>query len=139
MLPGVRLVRAPLALIAAVALAAGCGDGGGRDSPPADEVAQTVADLERALRDRDLEGVCERILSPDARRRAGGEECPRRLARTTRGVEAPTIELVNVTLGRGSATARVRARAGDERPALDSISLVRGPDGYRVDRLSADD
>jgi hypothetical protein len=138
MLPDVMRAPSAVTLLAFVALiAAGCGGGPARESPSVDGIAETIADLEEALSERDLGRICDRIFSPEARLRAGGEECPRRLARTTRAVERPRLELVSVTLGRDSAIARVRASAGDEPPALDSMRFVAVEGAYRVDSLSS--
>lgn len=138
MLPGVTRAPAAAALAATLALfAGGCGGAAASDSPKVDGVTEAIAGLEEALSDRDLRRVCERIFSPEARRRAGGEECPRRLARTTRRAESPRIEVVDVELGRAGATAKVRAWTGDDSPAIDSVRLVPAGGGYRIDSLSS--
>lgn len=138
MLPAVTRAPAAAALAANLALlAAGCGGAGGPDARVVEGVTETIEELEDALADRDLARVCERIFSPEARRRAGGEECPRRLARTTSAVDSPSIELVDVDVARGGALAEVRAWTGDDPPAIDSMRLVRGEGGYRIDSLSS--
>ncbi len=136
MLSVVKRAPTAAALAASLALAVGCGEAGGRDSAAVENVAETVEEFEAALGDRDLARVCDQLFSPEARRRAGGEECPRRLARTTASVERPKLELLSVALDRVRATARVRAWAGEERPAIDSMRLVPGEGGYRIDSLS---
>lgn len=137
MLPAVKRVAAAPALAATLALlGAGCGGPEARDSASIERIAETIDELEQALGEGDLDRVCEQILSPEARRRAGGEECPRRLARTTVAVERPRIELMSVTLGSTGALARVRAWTDDEPPALDSMRLVATPGGYRIESLS---
>lgn len=138
MLPAVNCAPAAAALAAILALgASACGETGARGSPSVDGVAEAIEGLEDALGARELGRVCEQILSPEARRRAGGEECASRLARTTGGVRSPRIELLSVTLGRGGAIARVRASNGEEPPAIDSVRLVPGEGGYRIDSLSS--
>ena len=138
MLPVVTRAPSAAALTAFFALVvAGCGGASARESPSVDGIAETVANLEQALAERDLGRICNRIFSPEARRRAGGEECPRRLARTTRTVERPRLELVRVTLGRDSAVARLRASSAGEPPALDSMRLVAVEGAWRVDSLSS--
>ena len=137
MLPVVKRVAAAWALAATLALlGAACGGPEGGDSASVDRIAETIDELEQALGERDLERVCKEILSAEARRRAGGEECPRRLRRTTVAVQQPRIELVSVTLGSAGALARVRAWTDDEPPALDSMRLVAESDGYRIESLS---
>ena len=133
------LVRAPFAAALAASIllvAAGCGDSSGRETASVDGIEQTLADLEEALSERDSGRICDRIFSPEARRRAGGEECRRRLKRTTEALDSPSLELVSVTLGAGSAVAQVRADAGDAPPAIDSMRFVPIEGVYRVDSLS---
>ena len=136
MLPAVKRAPTAAALVASLALAVACGEAAGRDSAAVEDVAETVEEFEAALGERDLARVCDQLFSPEARRRAGGEECPRRLARTRARVERPKLELVSVALDGGRASARVRAWTGQERPAIDSIRLVPGEGGYRIDSLS---
>ena len=134
------VMRAPsaVALAAFFALiAAGCGGTPVREAPSVDGIADTIAELEQALSERDLARICDRIFSPEARRRAGGEECQRRLARTTRTVESPRLELLSIDLRPEGALARVRASAGDEPPAVDSMRFVAVEGVYRVDSLSS--
>lgn len=138
MLPVVTRAPSAATLAAFLALiAAGCGGTPARETPSVDGITETIADLEQALAERDLGRICNRIFSPEARRRAGGEECPRGLARTTRTVERPQLELVSITLGRDSATARVRASSANEPPALDSMGFVPVEGAWRVDSLSS--
>jgi hypothetical protein len=126
---------AALAVVAALA-ACGQGDGEAPRSAAAESIADAVEELERALAEGDYERICERVFSAEGRRRAGGEECARRLARSSAGVEDPTIELVSITLGPGEATARVRAYSEGERPAIDVVRLVPVEGDYRIESLS---
>jgi hypothetical protein len=138
MLPAVKRAPAWAAVAATLALGACGGEASAPGAAPTVEgIANAIEELEGALDDRDLDRVCERVFSPEARRRAGGEECRARLMRTTRNLDDPRIELVSIRLGRGSATARVRAWTADEAPAIDSIELVPSGTGYRVESLSA--
>jgi hypothetical protein len=138
MLPGVKRAQSAATLAAFFALvSAGCGGPTPREAPSVDGITETLADLEEALSERDIVRICDRILSPDARRRAGGEECPRRVARTTRRVRDPELELVSITLDGEGAIARVRASTDDEAPALDSMRFVAVDGAYRVDSLSS--
>ena len=139
MLPAVKRAYAGPVLAAMLALAA-CG-GEERTSARnavAEQVAAVVEELESALEARDYERVCERVLSPEGRRRAGGEECVRRLSRTAAGVDDPSIELLSITVGPQDATARVRALADGERPAIDVIRLTPAEGGYRIESMSGE-
>lgn len=134
------LVHAPFAAALAASfllVVPGCGESSGRGTASVDGIEQTLADLEDALAARDSGRICDRIFSPAARRRAGGEECRRRLSRTTEALDSPRLELVSVTLGNDSAIARVRAEAGGAPPAIDSMRFVSIEGAYRVDSLSS--
>ena len=137
MLPAVKRAPAAAALVAILAVT-GCGGGVERSSrpDPREQISQAIEDLEDALGAHDYRRICERILSPEGRRRAGGEECERRLARTSAGVRGPEIELVAVTQERNASVAHVRAYAEGERPAIDVVRLAPFEGGYRVESLS---
>jgi hypothetical protein len=137
MLPAVKRTPACAALAATLALAACGGEASGPGKAPSvAAIADAIEELEDALGDRDLDRVCNRVFSPEARRRAGGEECRARLVRTTRNLDDPRIEMLSIRFRRDAATARVRAWTGDEPPAIDSIELVPVGRGYRVESLA---
>jgi len=127
-----------VAILASILALPACGEEefGAPDRGSLERIEETIDAFEEALEDRDLEGVCERIFSPEGRRRAGGEECPRRLARTVARVRDPDLELLGVTLGRGAAIARVRASSAGAEPAIDTIRLVVVEGRYRIESLS---
>jgi len=135
MLPAVKPAPAA-AVLAAILLLEGCGGGGSPDDLARERVSRTIADLEDALAGRDFGRICDRIFSPEGRRRAGGEECRDRLARTSAGVRNPELELVSLRRVDGGAIARVRASSAGEQPAIDVIRLVPAGRGYRVESLS---
>jgi hypothetical protein len=137
MLPAVKSAPA-VAILASILALAACGEGGSRvpEGGSVQRVEETIDAFEEALEDRDLAGVCERIFSPEGRRRAGGEECPRRLTRTVAGVRDPDLELLGVTLGRNAAIARVRVSSAGAEPAIDTIRLVVVDGRYRIESLS---
>ena len=138
MLPAVK--SAPAAAILASILAfAACGEGlsPAPEGDSVERIEETIDAFEDALEERDLERVCDRIFSPEGRLRAGGEECPRRLARTLARVRDPDIEVLGVTLGRDAAIARVRAGSAGEEPAIDTIRLVIIEGRYHIESLSA--
>ena len=135
MLPAVKRARAA-AVGAAILALAGCGGGGSGDGAVSARADKTVEDLQDALAAHDFRRICDVIFSPEGRRRAGGEECQRRLARTSAGVKDPEIELVSARREGDAVVARVRAYADGERPAIDVVRLVPGGGGYRVESLS---
>ena len=137
MLPAVKSVRAVATLVSVLAFAA-CGEGepGVPEGGSVERIEETIDAFEEALEDRDLERVCDRVFSPEGRRRAGGEECPRRLGRALVRVRDPDLELVGVTLGRDAAIARMRASSAGEEPAIDTVRLAVVEGGYRIESLS---
>ena len=137
MLPAVT--RAPaVAILAALLAFTACGEEAptARQDRLVERIEETVDDFEEALEKRDLRRVCDVVFSPEGRRRAGGEECPRRLARSMAGMRDPDLELLGVTLGRDAAIARVRASSAGEEPAIDTIRLVVVEGRYRIESLS---
>ncbi len=137
MLPAVKSAPA-VAILASIVAFAACGEelSTAPEGDSVERVEETIDAFEDALEERDLEQVCERIFSPEGRLRAGGEECPRRLARTVARVRDPDLELLGATLGRGAAIARVRASSAGEEPAIDTIRLVVIESRYRIESLS---
>ncbi len=137
MLPAVKSAPA-VAILASILAFAACGEGRSPapDGDSAERIEETIDAFEDALEERDLERVCNRIFSPEGRLRAGGEECPRRLGRTVARVRDPDLELLEVTHGRDTAIARVRAGSAGEEPAIDTIRLVLIEGRYRIESLS---
>jgi hypothetical protein len=99
------------------------------------EVEAVIERLERAVAARDWPAICDRLFTPDARRRAGGADCPRLLRSDAAGIRSPRIEVVSIELERDRALARVRSRASGQPPLADTIELRRAADGYRVEAL----
>ena len=130
-----RMAAAALALVAL----GGCSSGGDDEPKPARgatrQVAATVDALERAVRAGDWESVCNRLFSASARRRAGGEDCPRLLRSTARDVELPRISIAAIRVSGDRAEVRVRSRAAGQPLLPDTLRLVREGGGFRVDSL----
>ncbi len=137
MLPAVTSASA-VAILASLLAFTACGKGGSTapEGGSVEPIEETIHAFEEALENRDLERVCDQIFSPEGRRRAGGEECPRRLARTVARVRDPDLELLGVTLSRDGAIAQVRASSAGEEPAIDTIRLVVVDGRYRIESLS---
>lgn len=118
---------------------AGCSFGGDDDSPKvsgaARQVSAVVERLERAIAARDWRSVCDDLLTPAARRRAGGADCPRLLRSDASDVRNPRIDVLSIVLKKGSAQARVRSRASGQPPLTDVIELRREGGGYRIESL----
>ena len=126
---------------AGAALAVALGGCGEREEPPlargpTAEAAATVQALERAAARRDFGAICRRLLAAEARRRLGGDGCPLRLRHRAAGLRSPRVGVVHITLrGRRAASVRVRARAAGERPADETIELVRERGRFRIAAL----
>jgi hypothetical protein len=118
----------------------GCSLGGDEKAQPprgaTKAVVATVQALERATRRHDFRTICNSLFTDAARRRAGGRGCPRLLRSTGREVRRPSIRVLSIELRGRRATVRVRTRAADQPPIDDTLKLVRGRDGYRIDALA---
>jgi|SRR5215211_2049779 len=101
----------------------------------AKQVAATVRALEHALRDRDWSAVCDDLLTPGGRRRAGGPDCVRLVRSSAGDLRRPTIELLAIDFKGPVAQARVRTRARGQPPLTDRITLLRTGGRYRIDSL----
>ena len=130
---------APTACIALLALA-GCSLGADDEPPPARgiprEIAALVERLEAATRRGDYASVCTDLLSAQARRRAGGRDCPRLLRSAAGEVRRPRLEVVRITVRGRFTEARVRSRAAGQPTLVDTVRFVREGSGYRIDALS---
>jgi hypothetical protein len=131
--------RPTLAGCVALLALSGCSLGRDEEAKPARgaprQVVAMVGRLERATRARDWRTICQAIFTPSARRRAGGSDCPRRLAADARDVRRPRIELLSIQVASNRATVRVRSRAVGQPPLVDVIELRRVRHAYRIEAL----
>jgi hypothetical protein len=132
---------ATIALSLALLGGTGCSLDGSSEPKPAKgasrDVGAVVQRLERAAGRADWRTVCDRIFTAGARKRAGGNDCPRLLRSDAEGIVRPSIEVLHITLKRrGGAAVRVRSRARGQPPLEDVIELKREGGGYRVDSLA---
>jgi hypothetical protein len=103
---------------------------------PARRVALVVDRLERAIAARDFETLCDDLLTPTARERAGGRRCAATMAESVKDLHRPRIRLLSIDLAGRRAEARIRSRAADQRPVDETLQLERGGRGYRIASLS---
>jgi hypothetical protein len=132
---------AAVALALATLTLAGCADSETQPAPkdisgPPQGVARTVERLDRAVRARDFESVCDDLLTPAARRRAGGDRCAARLAANARGVRQSRIRLLAIRIVGRRAEARIRTRSQGRAPVEETLRLERDGRGYRISALS---
>lgn len=99
-------------------------------------VEQTVERLERAIAGGDWKTVCEDVFTASARRRAGGDACPRLLRSDAEGLRRPSIRILRVDVEGRRAAVRVRSRSRGQQPITDVIELRRVRGAYRVDSLA---
>ena len=136
-----KRVRAGGCISVAVVLAlAGCdGDGADQERPRLTglerEVAAVVEALEEATARRDYARICRDLFSARVRRQAGGEDCERGLRAGADDLREPSLTVRSVAVEGDAATARVIASAQGERPASDTIRLVREEGGFRLAAL----
>lgn len=133
-------MRATAAACAALAGLSGCSLGSDHEAAPARgaprQVAAVIERLDAATRRRDFRTICDRLFTPDARRRAGGADCAHLLGSATQDVRRPKIQIVSIRIEGRRATVRVRSRASDQRPLVDEVELVRQGAGYRLSALA---
>jgi hypothetical protein len=138
MLARVRRVATALLLAAAALGACGGGDDDDQANPGglAREAAAVVEDLEQAIEDGEFERICAELLSAEVRRQAGGGECPAMLARTSAGIERPSIEVKKIQIRGSVAVVAVTTTAKGQAPVDDEIRLVREDGRFRISSLS---
>lgn len=123
-------------LLTALALA-GCG--GGSKTAPTDEqqVTATVLAFGRASAHHDYVALCQKILSPSivAAVRARGIPCELALQHFLKGVQAPKVTVVKVTVKGDRAQVITRSQALGQPPSRDVVKLVKTADGWRIDNL----
>jgi hypothetical protein len=132
-------LTASLALLALTGCSLGADDETGSTTPAEGapkQVAQTVGELDRAVRRSDWRTVCNRLFTPAARERAGGRDCPRLVGSAAGRLRGARIELLEITVKGDSAEARVRSRARGQRPVTDTLTLKRVSGRYLIDSLS---
>jgi hypothetical protein len=130
---------ATVACSLALAGLAGCSLDGDDEPKPATgaarAVGETVEQLEQAIARGDGRGVCEDLFTEPARRRAGGEACPRLLRADAEGLRRPRIRILEIDVQGPRAVARVRSSAQGQSPLTDVIELRREGDRYLVDSV----
>jgi hypothetical protein len=125
---------------AAVLSLGGCSVGGDDEPKPATgaarEIAEVVAQLERATASRDYATICRDVFTEAARERAGGRDCERLLRSGAQGVRRPRIELRGIEIDGERATARVRTRAAGQATVGDALDLRHADGEWRVEALA---
>jgi hypothetical protein len=132
--------RAVQGACAALVALSGCAFGGDQEARPAGgapkAVAATIQALDQATRRRDFGLICRRLFTSEARRRAGGGDCPRLLRSAVQEVRDPQIRIAGIRIEGDRATVRVRSSAGNQRPIADEVELVRRGRRYLISSLA---
>jgi hypothetical protein len=131
---------ATVACSLALAVVAGCSFGDEAEPEPAAgavrAVEETVERLERAIARGDWREVCDDLFTAPARRRAGGEACPRLLRADSESLRRPRIRVLEIEVEGRRAEVRVRSTARGQGPLTDVIRLRRQGGSYRIDSLA---
>ena len=120
-------------------LAVGCG-GAEQGSPkpisgPPKEVADVVAQLERATARGDFAAICDDLLASAARQRAGGADCARLLGDRAGDIRRPRIVVQSIEVDGSRAQVRVRTTARGQAAVTDVIRMVRENGRFRISSL----
>jgi hypothetical protein len=118
---------------------AGCSIGGDEEPQPASgaprEIGEVVHELERATARRDFDTICTDLFTGDARKRAGGADCPRLLRSAAEGIREPRIQLHAIDLDGARATVHVRTDARGQATVAAVLELRLRQGEWRIDSL----
>ena len=133
----VRLL--PLALAAALA---GCGQAptSANDFKGADKaVAQTIEDLQSNAQSRKPSAICRDVLSTALanKLKTSGSDCAGEVEKLTGDADDFDLEVTDVTVTGNTATAKVKARRGDDKNASTTFTLVKEDGDWRLSSLGA--
>ena len=133
----VRLL--PLALVAALA---GCGQAptSANDFKGSEKaVAQTIEDLQSDAQGRKPSAICRDVLSRALaeKLKSTGSDCAGEMEKVTGDADDFDLEVTDVTVTGTTATAKVKARRGDEKNASTTFTLVREDGDWRLSNLGS--
>lgn len=110
-----------------------------KPEPDADkEVRETLDRYAAATRDKDYQTLCDDLYASELveRIRAAGLPCEVALRTGLENRRNPQLQVSRVEVSGNTANARVRSTAGGEVPSVDTVTLVKEGDGWRVSSLS---
>ena len=127
-------MRRPALCLAVLACSlAACG------GPSDDEqVRDTLERYEQATAKRDVQTICDELLSPEIAAKVAREGLPCEVALKTglEDVKAPTLRVEKVQVNGDQALARVRSEAAGQAPSTDTIRLIRIGETWRIAALA---
>jgi hypothetical protein len=130
-------VRVPILLVAGALTLAACG-GGSHARSDADRVRDTLGAFGAASARHDYRRVCGELLAKpviDSVRRAG-LTCENAMKTALEGVQAPKIEVRQVTIKGDRASAKVHTTAANQPASDDTVALVREGGDWKIGALA---
>ena len=130
-------MRVPALLAAGALTLAACG-GGSHERSDADRVRDTLGAFGEASAKHDYRRVCAELLAKpviDSVRRAG-LSCESAMKSALQGVEAPKLEVRQVTIKGNSASAKVHTTAANQQASDDTVALVREGGEWKIGALA---
>jgi Domain of unknown function (DUF4878) len=132
---------AALLLCGALALAA-CGGGDGAGAGPkrseAERVRDTLSAFAQASAEHDYRRVCADLLAKpviDSVRKAG-LSCESAMKTALEGVEAPKLEVRQITIKGNRASAKVHTTAANQQASDDTVALVKEGEDWKIGALA---
>ena len=128
-------------LVACGALLVACGTSARQKQTarkPAQNVADAVAALQHDLSTQNYRDLCEQVFSSQARDQAGGVSCPSIVARESKGLRNPKIEIKRIEVNGHNAVARVMTSAEGQTKLAETIELVWENGGFRIEALASE-
>ena len=126
--------------VAAFLAPVGCSIGADSEPQPVSgvpkEIAAAVDRLERAIARGDFAEVCDRVFTPAARKRAGGDDCAKELTAAAEGVHRPAIVIRGIEVNGNRATVKVATTAENQARLIDTLRLRRQDGRWLVDSVS---
>ena len=102
-------------------------------------VAQTIEDLQSNAQARKPSAICRDVLSTALANKvkSSGSDCAGVIEKLTGDADDFDLEVTDVTVTGTTATAKVKARRGDDKNASTTFSLVKEDGDWRLSSLGA--
>jgi hypothetical protein len=137
-------MRAPLRLLPLVLVAAlaGCGPQPSSSNSfkgTEKDVAKVIEDLQSDAQGRKPSAICSDVLSRALadKLKSAGNDCAGEMEKITGDADDFELQVTDVTVTGNTATAKVKARRGDQKNASTTYSLVREGGSWRLSDLGA--
>jgi hypothetical protein len=132
----------PIAVLALAVTGCGAdeeGDGGGGGVPAEQQVRDVVARFGVAMRAKDYQQLCDRLLSEELVNKIEGIglPCESAVHRGIGGVRNPTLKINEVSISGPRALVSIRTAADGEAPSDDALQVVREGGEWKIASLAA--